>query len=202
MLTSKKLILTIGSHRKKITVLEDSFQQKGLLIHVFQRKNKLPNLKKWLHCSSYDSFNISCIKFPAYILFLFLSICIFLKAKATKTYKLKVFILHIRSLPKHTCTCLNTCSSNNFSTLQIQSQLNLCLTKSKQGSPVSPNAALPSSQQVGSGLLSRCDYCCPIPCLSLKAILFLQDDSLAPSPAGSWHPINQLTVLRWLPLLL
>lgn len=46
MLTSKKLILTIGSHRKKITVLEDSFQQKGLLIHVFQRKNKLPNLKK------------------------------------------------------------------------------------------------------------------------------------------------------------
>lgn len=159
-------------------------------------------MKKWLHCFLYDSINISCIKLPINISFLFLSFGIFQKTKVTKTNKLEMFILHIRPLPMHMSTCLNTCTSNNISTSQIQNLPNLCLTKPEQGSPVSPNAALPLSQQVGSGLLCRCDYCCPIPCLSLKAILFLQDDSLAPSPAGSWHPIKQLTVLPWLPLLL
>lgn len=48
MLTLKKtpLFKTIGSHGKKIALLEDSFQQKGFLTYVFKRKNKLPNLKK------------------------------------------------------------------------------------------------------------------------------------------------------------
>lgn len=82
----------------------------------------------------------------------------------------------------HTSTCFSTCTSNNISTLQIQSPLNLCLKKPKQGNPLSPNAALPSSPQAGSGLLCRCDYCCPILCLSLRAISFMQDDSLASIP--------------------
>lgn len=83
----------------------------------------------------------------------------------------------------HMSTCLNNmCTSNNISTLQIQNLLNLCLTKSKQGRPLSPNAALPLSQQAGSRLLCSCDYCCPILCLSLRAILFMQDDSLASIP--------------------
>lgn len=83
-----------------------------------------------MHCSLHDSLNISCIKLPTNILDLLLALGIFLKTMATKTYKLKVFILHIRLLPMHRSTCLNTCSSNNISTLQIQSLLNLCLTKS------------------------------------------------------------------------
>lgn len=90
---------------KNITVLEDSFQQKGSLTYVFKRKYKLPNLKKLFHCSLHDSLNISCTELSINI-FLFLFLGIFLKTKATKTYKLKVFTLDIRSLPMHTSTCL------------------------------------------------------------------------------------------------
>lgn len=122
-------------------------------------------------------------------------LCIFRKQKATKIHGLKVFILYTRPLPMCIGMYLNTLTSNNISTLQIQNLHNSCLRKPKQGRALSPNAAQPSSQQVGSGLLCTCDYCCPILCLSLGTGLFSQDDSLASIPAGSWHPINELTVL-------
>jgi len=54
-----------------------------------------------------------------------------------------VYIVYTRPLPLHMSTHLNTCTSNNISILPIQNLLNLHLTKSKQGSPLSPNAALP-----------------------------------------------------------
>lgn len=45
----------------------------------------------------------------------------------------------------------HTQTNSNILTLQIWNLLNLCLVKPKEGSPLSPNAALPLSQQAALG---------------------------------------------------
>lgn len=88
-----------------------------------------------------------------------------------------MFILHTEQLLMHPCS--RVIHTSNILPLYIHNLLNLYSTKTKLGSPLSPNAALPLSQQASCGLLCVCDYCCAILCLSLWAVFFMQDDSLA-----------------------